>query len=474
MVVTRVPLGVQFDVSRIPNQSVSTLVNCYAEQSPGKAQAAVVMGYPGIEPYVSLGGTGRGQFVASDGAHYAVAGSTLYRIEELGGIGFATVLGTIPGVDRVEIDANRTQIAVAAEGRLFVWDTALSYFSEVIDPNFEGCSTLAVIGGFGLIGKPDSDRFFITAINDFKVIGALDYSTAESRADVLQAIRIVGGEPWFLGSESIEPWPLTGAANFPFERSGFSQDVGCVARDTARNVGPGLMWLGRDRQSGGLSVYRAASSYQPERISTHAVDRLLERANRPDLAYAYTWRVEGHTFYSLTCDAGTVVYDAVTNAWHQAASGLWPIGSEPPPGRFNSQAYIGTSNIVGDDTGRLSRLSFEANDDMGEPFVRETVTMPMGAIGRKVAVMAVELELEAGTGGLTLDPQVLLSVSRDGGHTWETPRAARTGLMGRYKTRVRWNRLGQGRDFAFRFRMSDAAPFRMTGAWADIEALNAP
>ncbi len=474
MAVQRVPLGLSFDISRIPNQSVSTLVNCYAEQSAGKADPAVIMGYPGLIDYVDLGGTGRGQFVASDGTHYAVTGSTLYRVTESGGIGFGEALGTIPGVDRVEIDANRTQIGIAASNRLFVWDTATSYFSEVTDPNFQGCSTLAVINGFGLIGRPDSDQFSLTAINDFTTIGALDYATAESRADKLVAIRVVGGEPWFLGAETVEPWPNTGAANFPFERSGFNQDVGCVARDTCINIGPTLIWLGRDRKAGGLSVYRAASSYQPERISTHAVDRLLERANRPDLAYAYTWRIEGHTFYALTCDAGTVVYDAVTGAWHQAASGAWPIASAPPPSRFNSQAYVGTSNILGDDMGRLSRVTFDANDDLGNALVRETVTAPMGAVGRKVAVLAVEMELEAGTGGLTLDPQVLLSVSRDGGHTWETPRAARTGLMGKYKTRVRWNRLGQGRDFTFRFRMSDGAPFRMTGAWADVEALDVP
>lgn len=472
MAVQRLDLRPGFDVSRIKNQSIATLINCYSEIQAGKG-AFPIVGLPGQVAFASIDAPVRGLYVAPDGTFYAVGGNNLYSI---GADGAAERLNTIPGGDMVEMAANRTQLGICAAGRLFVWYPQAAQLAEVTNanpasPDFKGASTFLVINGIGVAGVPGSDQFQISAPLDLATWPARDFATAESQPDELVAVRIVQGEPWFLGAGGFEVWPNTGAANFPFERRGLSQDVGLVSRDSAVNVGESLMFLGRDRGAGGLSVYTAAGGYQPARVSSHAVDRLLERSSAPERARAYSWRVEGHHFYCLTLDAGTVAYDTASREWHQQAAGVWPFEGQPLPARARCSAAFGGRTLLGDDVGRIFALSFDSHVELDGPMVRELVTGPMGGVGGQVSILAIGLEVEAGLGTLTADPEIVLSLSRDGGHTYDLPRSRRCGLVGRYRQTVTWNRLGRSGNFVARFRMTDGAPFHVTSAWADVEPL---
>ena len=74
-----------------------------------------------------------------------------------------------------------------------------------------------------------------------------------------------------------------------------------------------------------------------------------------------------------------------------------------------------------------------------------------------------ELIAETGVGlssGQGSDPQVCLRVSDDLGRTWSNEKWRSLGAQGAYRTRVRWNRLGQARDRVFELSGSD--PVRTT------------
>lgn len=472
MAVQRIQLQPGFDTSRIRNQSVATLINCYAEVQSGRGQFPIV-GLPGYRRVSLVSPPIRGMFTAPDGTLYVVGGQTLYSIAASG---VATVLNTIPGTDMVEFAANRDQIGICSENRLFVWYPQAFNLVEVTNalasaPNFQGCSSLAVVNGIGIAGVPGTDRFQISAQYDLAAWQANDFATAESFPDVLTAIRVVQGEPWFLGRQSMEAWPNTGAAAFPFERRGLSQDVGLVARDTCLNIGTGLYFLGSRRVGGGLSIFGTGGAYQPERVSDHACERLLDRAVHPDRSYAFTWSIEGHQFYVFTCDAGSIAYDIASGKWHQQGAGVWPFETSPPAGRLRAAAFRGSTALAGDEVGRIVAMDFDVNDEGDGPMVREIVTAPMGAVGRQVIIHAIGLDIAGGLGGLTFDPSLLMMLSRDGGSTYDAPRTGKTGLMGQFRRTVQWNRLGRAREFVARFRMTDAAPFQVTGAWADVEEI---
>lgn len=456
--------------SRSPNQSSAALINVYGEAGEGKG-AWTALGYPGRRVLVDRELPDRGLYVSDRGPVYGVAGTTLYRLNDA--LSAAETLGTIPGTDRVEWAENRSQIAVCADGWVYVYNIATGYLhGRITDATFKGASSICSVGGWGVYVVPGSDEFYISALNDFREIDSLQFATAEARSDVVVAVRAVDNIPWFLGRRTVEPWAPQAKAGFPFARVGVNPSVGCVSRDTALNFDKTLYWLGTSGQNEGLCVYRA-NGYAAERVSTHAVERLLERSRFPDRARAHAVSFEGHAFYTITTDAGSVALDAASGEWHQTASGTWPLAGDPPPSRITSQVYVGTRSIVADDLGRICELSFDNEDPSGE-LVREIVTAPMGALGRRTVINRLGLDIEPGRGTLTDEAEVILSLSRDGGHTWDAPRTAKIGKAGATGVvGAQWWALGMANEFCARFRMTGNWPFRVNGAWAEITKLDA-
>ena len=68
-----------------------------------------------------------------------------------------------------------------------------------------------------------------------------------------------------------------------------------------------------------------------------------------------------------------------------------------------------------------------------------------------------------------MDPTVLLSWSDDGGHTWSNDHPASLGVMGNYKNRAIWRRLGASRNRIFRIAISDPVKKVLIGAYMDLE-----
>jgi len=84
-----------------------------------------------------------------------------------------------------------------------------------------------------------------------------------------------------------------------------------------------------------------------------------------------------------------------------------------------------------------------------------------------------ELDLERGVGlatGQGSDPEVMIRLSRDGGHTWGEPQVMSAGAMGAYTQRVIARRLGHARDTVFEVTVSDPVAWSLVNAWLDLEA----
>jgi hypothetical protein len=69
----------------------------------------------------------------------------------------------------------------------------------------------------------------------------------------------------------------------------------------------------------------------------------------------------------------------------------------------------------------------------------------------------------------TREPQISLQVSKDNGKTWGYEQWRGMGSIGAYRTRVNWKRLGVGRDFLFKFRVTDPVKFTVSGGALRIE-----
>lgn len=67
------------------------------------------------------------------------------------------------------------------------------------------------------------------------------------------------------------------------------------------------------------------------------------------------------------------------------------------------------------------------------------------------------------------DPQVMLRMSNDGGKTWFGELWRSAGKAGEWSKRVRWNRLGSSRRRVFEASVTDPVPWRLTGAYLDVD-----
>jgi hypothetical protein len=83
------------------------------------------------------------------------------------------------------------------------------------------------------------------------------------------------------------------------------------------------------------------------------------------------------------------------------------------------------------------------------------------------------LDMETGVGlssGQGEDPQVMLQLSNDGGHTYGNEIWQTFGRQGEYRTQVTFRRLGMARDRVFKLVISDPVRVRIVGGDLDVEA----
>lgn len=71
------------------------------------------------------------------------------------------------------------------------------------------------------------------------------------------------------------------------------------------------------------------------------------------------------------------------------------------------------------------------------------------------------------------DPKVMVWWSDDGGKTFSGYKTASIGQQGKYRTRVKLNRLGKSgrRGRVYKIEFSAARPFRLIGALVDVDEL---
>jgi hypothetical protein len=83
------------------------------------------------------------------------------------------------------------------------------------------------------------------------------------------------------------------------------------------------------------------------------------------------------------------------------------------------------------------------------------------------------VDMETGVGlndGQGEDPQLMLQISNDGGHTYGNEIWQTFGRQGEYRTQVTFRRLGMARDRVFKLVISDPVRVRIVGGELDVEA----
>lgn len=396
----RLPLATKRGQGRSIPLSAERLINMYAEKAPDSAKSPVVVhGCPGYQVFSDVasrtGGTALGKSIRgmhktpSDGLVYAVMGSELVRV---GSDGLVTQLGTIAGSGRVGMADNGVQLCIVAGARGYIYDTT-NGLQTITDRDFNGADHVTVIDGFFVFNnrKPGQrGQFYISALLDGLSFDGLDFATAERYSDNLIRPFADHSELLLFGAESIEVWFNSGNADFPFSRAqGSVIEQGLGASWSVEKLDESVVWLDNE------GIVRRLSGITPVRISTHEIENAILKG---DWANAYSWAYveEGHQFYVLTVPAanlsqtaGTYVYDAATQLWHERKSyekDYLDLG-------FYVRAY--GKHLVADEN-KVYELGLNYYDEAGQELVSEMIFPQIQNDGKRFTVHSFQLEIETG------------------------------------------------------------------------------
>ncbi|MFZ1742655.1 MAG: packaged DNA stabilization protein [Pontixanthobacter sp.] len=436
------------------------VVNMFAEDIGAENRSPVaLMAIPGQVNFSTPSDVpSRGLIHVDDAARiYSLHLSSVYKIDSAGTA--TRITGTIPGSTAAFMAhnaANEPQIAVVSAGSGYILNTttdAISLLTLLDAPN-----SVTFLDGYFVWTFADG-RFQISALNDGTSNDALDFATAEAQPDGLVRGFADRSELWLFGETSTEIWTNSGGSDFPFTRLGGTFiDRGCGAAHSVVSFDNAVHWVGND----GV-VYRGAG-YSPQRVSTHAVERAISSLSDMSEIRGFSHSHDGHKFYVLTSASWTWVFDQATGVWHERKSydhddwRAWPHVSA-----FGKQ-------IVGDkESGALNYLDSDTYTEAGAVIRCEVTTPDLSAYPNRLAIHQVDVEvLKAAS--VTLDPELMLTFSDDGGNTWSGERVVSTGQVGEYSVPVRFNRLGTSGRGGRRFKFAMSAAVARSFMLADVRA----
>ncbi len=453
-------------------------INLYPEiEQQSSKNVIALLGTPGLSSFSVVtpgaGTSGRGMFYSpSTGRLIVVTGDTVAEISTTGTVTSRGTLGTSTGPVRYAENANNEVIIVDGTSG-WILDLSTNVLTEISDPAFPATPThVGFISGYFIVNQGDTGNFFWSAQDDGTSWAALDSANAEGSPDGLKGLIVNRNELWLIGESTMEVWAITAASSSSerFQRiPGTLRNRGSSAANSIMEIHDHNFWLGATQN--GYGIVWMSVGYEPQRISTSAIEYQIRSYSTISDAVGFTYQFEGHVFYILTFPTANVtwVYDISTQLWHQ-----WSYNNSGAAERTRAlyQAFFNGNNYVQDhSTGQIYQLDLDTYTDNGAEIRRVRSSPHVHADQKRISYAKFEVDIESGTGltsGQGNDPQMMLQISNDGGYTWGSELWTDMGAKGKYKTRTEWHRLGRSRDRVFRVTITDPIKVVLINAVMEI------
>ncbi len=460
---------------RSVNVACERCLNLYYVILENATQNSEEIGYLTTTPGLSLLYTlpnipVRGMYKASNNNVYAVGGNKLYLLAPV-----PVELGTLLTNTGYVSMADNGNILVIVDGPYgYVLDLTTNVFVQITDVDFVGSYFTCFINGYFVFIKPQTGQFYYSGVYtaDFD---PLDFQTAEGSPDDLLTLVPFQNELWLFGEETIEVFYTATAGDNAFIRnsSGFVE-YGCIAPYSVVKLANTIFWLGKDRNGGGQIFL--ANGYLPQRVSTFAIEYAIQSYSVINDAIAFGYQQNGHNFYVISFPTANVtwVYDQTTNTWHERA--YTDTNGQLNRIRPNFHVYANELNMVGDwQGGSIYFFDLENYTDNGATITRIRTSPHIQQGLKYIFYKNFELDAETGVGlqvaetDLGYDPQVALTWSDDGGHTWSNENYRSLGKVGEYGKRVIWRKLGRSRNRVWSIKVTD--PVKVVIMGVEFDAL---
>lgn len=336
----------------------------------------------------------------------------------------------------------------------------LTWDDLTINPDF-----VVTVGHRFVVNRHGTGEFYYSKLLS-EEFSAADYYTAETNIDEITALAVRENNLHIFGSHSCEIWTVNQSETEydPFSWIGGSQaDIGCTAPWTISSQNGVIRFLGA-ANSGKNTVFSWAAG-KPERISNNALESDLNEEDQN--AKGFCWYERGHSFYALQNSGRTWVWDDSTSLWHERSRRL-PNGRDVKWECDYSTTCRNVSYFGSCDTDWLLKTEDDRWIDFeGNQIVRKRATATNWDDMNFIIVRQLYLDCETGTTPELVShgkaPWVMLSISRDGGCTWDDCSWAPLGRQGEFWRHCKWHNLGRGKSFIFEFTFSDPCPIVLRG-----------
>jgi hypothetical protein len=459
-------------------QSGEECINWYVERTDqvgtGTSRAALYP-TPGVTSLDDAGGgTGRGHF-AIDGREFCVIGSTLYEVDSSGNL---TSRGTVTlAGGPVTFSSNGDgggQLFITSGGNGFIYTLATDVLASVAAIAGKADVGAHLDGYFLALHRASSTLYVSELLDGTTWNTGTTFAQRSAAPDPWVAMAILGRYIWLLGTETSEVWYNSGNA-FPFELhpSGLIP-YGTSAPDSVAVGDATLYWLGASKIGDGYVM--RTTGFSPETISHAPMNLAVGEYQKVDDAFGECYSDLGHTFYLLSFPTQgiTWAFDGKSGLW--AKRGTWvserALYTSWRP-RYHAFAF-GQHRMLDSEGSRIYRMERGVGTDVEDREIRRLRRGPViQSENRPIKFIAFELDMEPGLGAVSgqgSEPVVGLRYSNNAGKTWGPELFRDAGALGKYETRVRWERMGQARRRVFEVTVSDPIPYRLTNAYLDIAA----
>ena len=448
--------------------------NMYAEVSddPDKINVAFYNRH-GLDLFISFGDTPcRGALELNDFL-YIVHRGTLYQINNAG---VKTALGTLSTTTgRVSLATNGNTIQIVDGTGYYTYIVSTSTYAVGADADFVPAKTNTWIDGYFITDQAAStdktkwNRYAWSL--DGISYNALDFASAEANPDPIVRVYNDNRELILFGQFTTEFHASNGNLDLPFSRQSVAE-WGLAARETVAKMNNSIIYLAKNRM--GKTQVIVLNGYTPQAVSNKSMSAIIDSYGDVSNASAFSFMQSGHPFYiiSFPTVGKSWMYDATTNIWSKVTYGL---SETQYRGLFGATYSLLDKLMVFDyENGSVYSINQSSYSDNGTPYVCELTTRHVFD-ENYVTIARLIVDMETGV-GLTPDdngtnagnnPQVMLKVSKNGGRTYAIERWASLGKIGQYLARVLFNRIGRGKDFVFKVRISDPVKRVVHGAYID-------
>ena len=449
------------------NVSAQQRVNLYGElQQDGEKTRLALFGRAGRSLLANLGDTPARGGIAVGDRLFVVHRGTLWETNNAGTLTNRGTISTTTG--RVDLSTDGDVLLLTTGTNGYTFNLGTNMLTQVADGDFpQAANTCSWIDSNFIVDQgDDADQFQISA--DGSTWDALDVASAESAPDGLVRVFADHGEIVLLGEATTEFWGNTGAADFPFAPvRGSTIEYGLAARWSLSKYDSSLAGLFKNRM-GQVQVMKL-QGYQPIPISNPELDSIINSYASVSDATGFARMQGGHPFYQINFPTAekSWEFDGLTGMWGEVQAGM---NGERDRAEMCFD-FVNRPRVLDFENGKIYTVDPTLYADNGEAFRSVLVSRHFFADYSRVTVNRLFIDFESGVGlatGQGSNPQVMLRISRDGGHTWGNELRASMGKIGEYATRAEFRRLGTARDFVFEIAISDPVKRVIVGAGIDF------